>query len=76
MCVCSHAAPLQIYVETGQTAAHKLADIKTQTSAAFRPVVLIPSWAMVTLVGSHRVRAFAFVVTAAVFHRALVGVQR
>ena len=37
-------------------------------------VILIPSWAILTLEGSHRVRAFAFAVAAAVVARALVHV--
>ena len=46
----------------------------TQTFAALRPVIGIPSWAILTLEGSHRVSAFAFAVAAAVVARALVCV--
>ena len=42
--------------------------------AALRSVVDITSWAIVTFHGSHRVDAFAFVVTAAVVFQALVHV--
>jgi len=42
--------------------------------AACRPVVGIPSWAILTLQGSHRVGAFTFTVTAAVVFLALVHV--
>ena len=60
------------YVETGQTAAHRFADIKTQTFAVFGAVILIPSWAIVTFYGSQHVRAFSSVVTAAVVYLAFV----
>ena len=46
----------------------------TQTFAARRSVILIPSWAIFTLEGSHRVGACAFAVAAAVVSLALVGV--
>ena len=46
----------------------------TQTFAARRSVILIPSWAIATLEGSRRVVAFAFAVAAAVVFRALVDV--
>ena len=47
---------------------------RIQTFAARRPVVRIPSWAILTLGGSHRVATFTFTVTAAVVVRALVHI--
>ena len=47
---------------------------RIQTFAARRPVVRIPSWAILTVQGSHRVGAFTFTVTAAVVVRALVHI--
>ena len=46
----------------------------TQTFAALRPVVDVPSWAILTLEGSHRVGALAFAVAAAVVRRAFIHV--
>ena len=64
----SHAyAQTQIHTHT-HTHTH------IQTFAALRSVVDITSWAIVTFHGSHRVDAFAFVVTAAVVFQALVHV--
>ena len=54
--------------------AHTHTHTHTQTFAALRSVVDIPSWAIATLEGSHRVVAFAFAVAAAVVFRALVDV--
>ena len=47
---------------------------RIQTFAARGPVVRVPSWAILTLEGSHRVGACAFAVAAAVIARALVHV--
>ena len=70
----SHAYPqTQIHTHT-HTHTHRHTHTHTQTFAALRSVVDIPSWAIVTFHGSHRVDAFAFVVTAAVVFQALVHV--
>ena len=46
----------------------------TQTFAALRAVIGIPSWAIATFHGSHRVCACTFTVAAAVVALALVDV--
>ena len=46
----------------------------TQTFAALRSVVGIPSWAIAAFYGSHGVHAFAFAVTVTVAFQALVHV--
>ena len=54
---------------------HQFTDIKAHTQTfALCSVVGIPSRAILTLEGSHRVGAFAFAVAAAVVCRALVDV--
>ena len=53
---------------------HKHSHALTQTFAALRPVVGVPSWTIAAFHGSRRVDACAFVVTAAVVFCALVEV--
>ena len=47
---------------------------RKQTFATLRSVIDIPSWAILTLEGSHRVGALAFAVAAAVVRRAFIHV--
>ena len=67
-------SPLPIYVDTWRTntVLRHLADHNTQTFAALRPVVGIPSWAIAAYHDArHLIGAVAFAVTATVAFRAV-----